>query len=278
LVLSIYYNSSQFGILMLPRKIINCHKDNRLRNEGNILNSFKKFQKIKNLDFLLKKRFSYIKQHLNRNDNILEIGCGAGHSKHYIKDHNLKISDITNYDFLDFKNIDCMNTPFKDGSFDCVFSQSLIHHLPNPVRLFNEIGRILKKNGKYIITDVNCSFFLKLIIILTKSEKYDLDVDIYNKEINLTDINDIFDSNNAVPTLIFENFEKFNDKLKYKFEVKDLKFKEFFTFINSGGVILDAPFLPFNNFFLKLFDSFDDFLSRFKKVFPLHIYCCLIKK
>ena len=43
---------------------------------------------------------------------ILELGCGAGHSKNYIKNKNLKISDITNYDFLDFKNVDCFKYPF----------------------------------------------------------------------------------------------------------------------------------------------------------------------
>ncbi len=263
---------------MLPRKVINEHHENKLKGEGNILNSLKKITFNKNLDFLLKKRFSYIERYLKKDDLILELGCGAGHSKKYIKNKNLKISDITNYDFLDFKNVDCLNTPFKNDSFDCVFSLSLIHHIPNPIKLFNEIGRILKKNGKYIILDINCCFFFKLVTILTKSEKYDLDVNIYNEEINLTDPNDAFDSNNAVPSLIFEDFEKFNNKLKYNFEINDLKFQEFFTFLNSGGVIVDAPYLPMNKFFLKLLDNSDNFLSRFKKIFPLHIYCCLEKK
>lgn len=263
---------------MLPRKIINEHHENRLQGEGNILNSLNKINFNKNLDFLLKKRFSYIEQYLNKDDTVLELGCGAGHSKHYIKNPNLKISDVTNYDFLDFKNVNCLNTPFDDNSFDCVFSLSLIHHIPNPIKLFNEVGRILKKNGKYIILDINCSFFFKLITILTKSEKYDLDVDIYDIEKNLTDPNDPFDSNNAVPTLIFEDFEKFNKELNCNFEINNLKFQEFFTFVNSGGVIIDAPYLPLNRLFLSSFDKIDNILSKFKKIFPLHIYCCLTKK
>ena len=39
--------------------------------------------------------------------------------------------------------------------------------------------------------------FFKLLTILTKSEKYDLDVNIYDEKINLTNPNDPFDSNNA---------------------------------------------------------------------------------
>lgn len=262
---------------MLPRKVINKSYENRLKNQGNILNSIKKIYNNKNLDFLLKKRFSYIEKNIEGLNDILELGCGAGHSKKYLK-QNVKISDITNYEFLDYKNIDCLNTPFKDSSYDAVFSLSLIHHVPNPIRLFNEIGRILKKKGKYIILDVNCSFFFKLITIITKSENYDLDVNIYDKELNLTNPEDHFDSNNAIPSLIFENFNKFNNELNYKFKITDYKYQEFFTFLNSGGVIIDAPYIPINNFLLKSFDKLDQLLSKFNKIFPLHIYCCLEKE
>ena len=144
---------------MLPRKVINLYHENRLKNEGNIINALKKIDTNKNLDFLLKRRFSYVEKNIKGCDDVLELGCGAGHSKKYIK-QNIKISDITNYEFLDYKNVDCLNTPFEDGSYDAVFSLSLIHHIPNPIKLFNEVGRILKKGGKYIILDINSSFFL----------------------------------------------------------------------------------------------------------------------
>jgi SAM-dependent methyltransferase len=262
---------------MLPRKVINLHHENRLKNEGNILNALKKIDKNKNLNFLLKRRYSYIEKNIKGCDIVLELGCGAGHSKKYIK-QNIKISDLTNYEFIDYKNVDCLNTPFEDGSYDAVFSLNLIHHIPNPIKLFNEVGRILKKGGKYVIIDTNLSYFFKLITILTKSEKYDLNVNIYDEKINLTNPNDTFDSNNAVPKLIFDNFQKFNNKLKYNFEIDDFKNQEFFNFINSGGVIIDSPYIPLNNFLLKSFDKLDNFLSKFNNIFPLLIYCCLQKK
>ena len=262
---------------MLPRKAINKHDENRLKNAGDILASKNKIFRNSNLNFLLKKRYDFVSKHLTENDEILELGCGAGHSRYFIKNKNLKISDITDYDFLDYKNVDCLNTGFKDNSFDAVFSSSLIHHIPNPIKLFNEVGRILKKNGKYIILDVNCSFFFKLIILLTKIEKYDVDVNIYDKNINLTDPKDHFDSNNAVPSLIFENFDKFNNNLDFKFKLTEFKFEEFFIFANSGGVIIDAPHIPLNNSFNNFFNKVDEFLSKFHKIFPLHMYVCLTK-
>ena len=263
---------------MLPRKVINLHGENRLKNEGNIAASRDKIHTNRNLDFLLKKRFGFVEKNINKDDHILEIGCGAGHAKHYIKNKNLKISDITNYDFLDFKKVDCLNTQFDNNSFDVVFSSNLIHHLPNPIRLFNEVGRILKKKGKYIILDVNLSFFLKLVIILTKSEKYNLDVNIFDKNLNLTDPSDPFDSNNAIPNLIFNDFKKFNEHLDYKFKIEKLCYEEFLIFLNSGGVIIDAPHIPLNNTINKLIDKFDKFLSLFKSIFPLEMYICLSKE
>ena len=171
-----------------------------------------------------------------------------------------------------------MNTQFDNNSFDVVFSSNLIHHLPNPIRLFNEVGRILKKKGKYVILDVNLSFFLKLVIILTKLEKYNLDVNIYDKNLNLTDPSDPFDSNNAIPNLIFNDFQKFNKQLDYKFKIEKLCYEEFLIFLNSGGVIIDAPHVPLNNTLNKLIDKFDKFLSMFSRIFPLEMYICLSKE
>ena len=68
---------------MLPRKVINLHHENRLKNEGNITNALKKIDTNKNLDFLLQRRFSYIEKNIKGLVDILELGCGAGHSKKY---------------------------------------------------------------------------------------------------------------------------------------------------------------------------------------------------
>ena len=76
---------------------------------------------------MLQRRFSYIEKNIKGLVDILELGCGAGHSKKYLK-QNIKISDITNYEFLDYKNVDCLNTPFRMAVNDAVFSLSLIHH------------------------------------------------------------------------------------------------------------------------------------------------------
>ena len=63
-----------------------------------------------------------------------------------------------------------------------------------------------------------------------------------------------------------------------KFKIEKLCYEEFLIFLNSGGVIIDAPHIPLNNTINKLIDKFDKFLSLFKSIFPLEMYICLSKE
>jgi ubiquinone/menaquinone biosynthesis C-methylase UbiE len=44
--------------------------------------------------------------------------------------------------------------PFADDSFDQVISSFALHHWADPLRVFDEIARVLKPDGRYYITDV----------------------------------------------------------------------------------------------------------------------------
>ncbi len=44
--------------------------------------------------------------------------------------------------------------PFRSKSFDGVISNSSFHHWRNPVAVFNEIRRVLKDEGKFLICDL----------------------------------------------------------------------------------------------------------------------------
>jgi ubiquinone/menaquinone biosynthesis C-methylase UbiE len=44
--------------------------------------------------------------------------------------------------------------PFVDGSFDLVVSSFALHHWVDPLRIFDEIARVLAPGGRYYITDV----------------------------------------------------------------------------------------------------------------------------
>lgn len=50
--------------------------------------------------------------------------------------------------------VDAKQMPYDDHSFDLVMSNSLVHHIPNPLDLFKEIHRVVKTKGSIVIRDL----------------------------------------------------------------------------------------------------------------------------
>lgn len=257
--------------MYIKKKVFFKHSENRMSSEGDILSARKYFfsKKNKNLYYLLKNRFNWMNSFINDTDKILELGSGASLLKEFIKSKNLKTSDYTNYDFLDYKNVDATKTNFSDGQFDKVISSNLIHHLAFPLKHFKEVLRILKPNGYYIIQDSNCSILTQILIILTRHEGFNFSSDPTDEEHPCNDKNDLWSANAALSNLIFNNFNNFNLKLDNQFEILMHNYSEIFAFINSGGVIAKTKYIPVNKFFFNVILKIDKFLSLFPKIFAL---------
>ena len=54
---------------------------------------------------------------------------------------------------VSFEKGDAEDMPFDDNTFDLVISSNTLHLIKNPIRIFDEIQRVLKSNGKFIISD-----------------------------------------------------------------------------------------------------------------------------
>jgi ubiquinone/menaquinone biosynthesis C-methylase UbiE len=50
--------------------------------------------------------------------------------------------------------VDAKSLPFNDGEFDCVISNSLMHHLPDPAVAARELVRVLKPGGRVFVRDL----------------------------------------------------------------------------------------------------------------------------
>src|SRR6185295_784219 len=99
--------------------------------------------------------------------------CGIGVSKLFLKNpKQLLLTDFTEDDWLDVKNVDALATPFEAENFDFVLSSNMIHHVPYPGKFFHEMHRILKPGGVLLIQEINASFFMRLILRLMRHEGY----------------------------------------------------------------------------------------------------------
>lgn len=256
--------------IKLLKKVKFSPKDNRMKKVGNVKNAIKHFKNNLNLRFLLRNRFRWMNNFINKNDKGIEVGAGAGFSKYFISNKNFKITDLANYAHLDYKNVDAQKTKFSSNSFNFIIAVNIIHHVPFPIKFFYEMNRILKKGGKLIIQEANCSIIFQLITILMKHEGFDFTKNVWSKKIPLSKTDDIWAGNIAVPHLVFDNLKEFNKNLGHIFRIKHQKFYECFIFLNSGGVSSKTIYIPLNNFFLKLFNFVDNVLTRlFPNIFAM---------
>lgn len=104
---------------------------------------------------------------LNKNDNLLDIGCGLGHGP-YVYNRYYDLNNITAIDLHkdnikfaidNFKGVkyligDATNLPFKDNSFDIITSVETLHCYRYTDHFYKEAYRVLKNNGHLLVTDI----------------------------------------------------------------------------------------------------------------------------
>ncbi len=163
------------------------------------IRAFTLFEKDKfGLSSLQTERYDYVAEEVT--GKCLDIGCGRYNRfiKQFVKNNGIGI-DVYKYDGLTNKNIvqDMTHLPFADRSFDTVTLIANINHIPKSIRAkeLKEIHRILKKNGKLIITMGNPLIEIlvhKVVWFYDKFFKTNVDVDTergmeFDEEYYLTD-------------------------------------------------------------------------------------------
>ena len=96
------------------------------------------------------------KYKISKNSSILELGCGRGEFLNQFIENGLEGHgvDLSNYaiDYCPKAKINIVDmtkekTPYKENSFDLVFSKSFVEHFYYPEKIFEEIYRVLKPGG-----------------------------------------------------------------------------------------------------------------------------------
>jgi len=100
--------------------------------------------------------------------NVLDVGCGYGglinSLKKYKPQFNFSGIDLSKAMITLAKNyvkeanfylMPADKMSFKDNSFDLIICKDTFHHFSNPLKVINEMLRVLKEGGKIFITDLN---------------------------------------------------------------------------------------------------------------------------
>ncbi len=172
---------------MVRKRIIETNEGIQNEVTVEIFNQFAKTMRDKgwnNVD-------SFLKAGITKG-NVLEIGPGPGYvglewlkqsenakltgleiSENMIKMANQNAKEYGLQSKVDYIQGNCLEMPFDENSFDGVFSNGSLHEWEDPLKVFNEIKRVLKPKGFFCITDMrrDVSVILKWMIYFSTKPK-----------------------------------------------------------------------------------------------------------
>jgi SAM-dependent methyltransferase len=268
------------GPPMLRRTYLPRHDQNLMLHEGDTVRARRAYFDggSPNLRQLLRRRYEWMNRFIDPEDVGVDLGCGTGLSKEFVRAKEFQLSDVADYDWLDFKHVDALATPFDNESFDFVVCSNMIHHVAHPLVIFQEIERILKPGGRLIIQEVNASLTMRFLLRLMRHEGYSYEPDVFDPKVVCNDPQDPWSANCAIANLLFDDAARFERSVP-GFRIIHSSFSECVSMINSGGVIAKTFYIPLPNWLMRVVCQFDTFLTRcFPQMFAMQRQIVLEKQ
>jgi len=131
----------------------------------------------------------------------VELGSGPGFAREFIAD--LALTDVVRAPWHDGEaSADAL--PYADASLGALVLFDVLHHLPAPARFFAEAVRVLRPGGRIVMCEPYISPTSYPVYKLLHDEPLDMRADPLAAHVHVGDgARDPFDSNQAIPTLLF---------------------------------------------------------------------------
>jgi SAM-dependent methyltransferase len=118
---------------------------------------------------------SAVRNNIVAGAQVLDLGCGSGklypHSYRSQAnrvvgvDLDWSIRENVNVDDRVFATADAL--PFKPQTFDVIYSRYVLEHLEKPQRVFDEVARLLRPSGRFIVLTPNLYHYVAALSRLT---------------------------------------------------------------------------------------------------------------
>jgi SAM-dependent methyltransferase len=213
------------------------HAENRMQGEGDVAAARDDFfaRKPSNLAFLLEQRYGWMNPYVQGLETVVEVGSGPGFAREFIRHPHLLMTDVQARPWID-REVDALAPPFGDGSVDAVISCHMIHHLAQPQAFFAAMRRILRPGGYLIISEINTSLLMRILLRAMRHEGWSYEIDVFEPSIPANDPSDPWSANCAIPMLLFGDERRFCANVP-GFSILRNELHECFIFPLSGGVV-----------------------------------------
>lgn len=165
--------------------------------------------------------------------NVLEVGAGSGHlCEIYPEIIGL---DVLPAPWLDVVG-DGEQLPFADRSFDNLVMLDVLHHLPRPRAFFTEAQRVLRRGGRIVMIEPGITPLSWPFLNFFHHEDVWMSVDPLGDVATKRSAHP-FDSNQAVPTLLFKrrrNRRRFTDMFP-QLRIRKARWLSLWAYPLTGG-------------------------------------------
>ncbi|MEX2143750.1 MAG: class I SAM-dependent methyltransferase [Anaerolineales bacterium] len=167
----------------------------------------------------------------NTSGPTLELGSGAGFFS--AVSPGLISSDLFAINGISLV-MDAQHFPFKDGSLNALAMINVLHHIPDPERLFAEAARCTKKDGKFILIEPWLTTWSRFVYKRLHHEP----VNETSADWNIQGEGPLTGANTALPWIIFQRDRAlFESKFKMWRIAETTPFMPF-RYLLSGGISL----------------------------------------
>jgi SAM-dependent methyltransferase len=172
----------------------------------------------------------------------VEIGSGPGFARQFIPD--LELTDLVGAPWHD-RELDAQALTYGDASLGAIVLFDVLHHLPSPRRFFAEAVRVLRPGGRLVMCEPYIGPLSYPAYKLLHLEPLNLRVDPLADQVG-SGARDPFDSNQAIPTLLFGRRRAAFEAAFPAFQIQRIEHLSGLSYPASGG-FSRRPILPMSS-------------------------------